>query len=73
MIHLIDLIIQWYTKGELPSITIAWWLDVLVTLAGIFLIFIICFYADKRMQRLQEHEKAIDNLIETHENKGRGK
>ena len=66
MIHFINLMVQWVTQDRLPPINISWWLDAPFTLAAIILLVILLYYADKSVQKLQEREKAIDELIESH-------
>ncbi len=66
MIHLIDILIQWFTKGQLPQMDISRWLDAIITFIVLTFILLLVYYTEKRVQNFQEREKAIDDLIESH-------
>ncbi len=65
MIHLIDLFLHWFTEGEL-TLTTSWWLDIPVTLAFIVFIYSCILAADRSARRYEERERAIDELINSH-------
>ena len=66
MIYLLDLAIQWLTKGQLPHINISWWLDAFITLVGLILFVILLHYIDRHTRKQEERERAIDGLIKSH-------
>lgn len=66
MINLLDLIIQWLTKGQSMHINISWWLDAVITLVAIVLTFVLVYYSEKHTRRQEERERAIDKLINSH-------